>query len=395
MLPHRQNRNALLALAALATMVGAGVAWAATARERSLAVYPAQHVPLRFDHAQHLEAGAECATCHDAARASQSPKDVNLPGHEECETCHDIEAGRKGKPTDPKSSCNTCHPGFDATVRKEPAKLSMPAANLHFSHQQHVDKKVECSVCHGEMTDVKLATRNQLPKMATCFKCHDGNVASNTCATCHPTEPTGRLKLVFDSGLLRPMQGNPLGLDHGPRYEFNHGARAQSDRMTCMQCHSESYCQTCHDGMQKPLSIHPNDYITLHPVQARAGSPRCESCHRAQSFCAACHERVGVGMDADKSLRPRNQKVHPDYAAWVELPGPQHHGIAASRDLTSCISCHREESCTSCHSELSTRRQINPHPAGFAQSCKKLASANDRACLKCHSSESLAQKGCR
>jgi hypothetical protein len=394
-MPHRPNRPVLLVLAALSLLVGAGVAWAATGRERSLAVYPAQHIPLRFDHAQHLGAGAECTTCHDAARTSQSPRDRNLPGHEECETCHDIDAGRAGKRTDPPSSCNTCHPGFDPTVRKEPAKLVVPPANLRFSHQQHVEKKVDCTVCHGEMKDVQLATRQQLPKMATCFQCHDGNVATRACASCHPAEPSGRLRLTFDSGLLRPMQGNPLGLDHGPRYEFNHGGRAAVDRLTCLQCHNETYCQACHDSLQKPLSVHPNDYITLHPVQARAGSPRCESCHRAQSFCVACHERTGVGMSAAASLRPRNLKVHPDYATWVELPGPQHHGIAASRDIGSCISCHREESCMSCHSSLSPRRQVNPHPAGFAQACKRLAGANDRACLKCHSPESLVEKGCR
>jgi len=49
----------------------------------------------------------------------------------------------------------------------------------------------------------------------------------------------------------------------------------------------------------------------------------------------------------------------------------------------------------SCHSELSPRRQVNPHPSGFGAMCKRLAAANDRACLKCHTDASLAQKGCR
>ena len=389
----RTSRPFLL-LAALSLLVGGGLAWAATARERSLAIYPPQRIPLRFDHQQHLAAGAECASCHDSVRGSLRVQDRNLPGHEECGTCHDLDAAQKGEKTDPPSACNTCHPGFDATVRLEPAKLEVPPANLHFNHQVHVKKNVDCAVCHGAMENVQLATRQQLPKMATCLKCHDGTAASKECGTCHLAQPSGRLQLTFPSGVLRPMQGDPLGLDHGPRYEFTHGSRASVDRGTCMSCHAESYCQTCHDSLQKPLSVHPNDFITLHPIQARQDSTRCSSCHRTQSFCAACHERSGVGQSADRSLRARNVKVHPDYNAWVEVPGPQHHGVAASRDMQSCVSCHREESCMTCHSAKGGR-QVNPHPSGFAASCKRVAGANDRACLKCHTESDLGQKGCR
>ena len=383
-----------LGMVVLSFVLAGLTTWAATARERSLAIYPAQRIPLLFDHKQHLEAGADCATCHDSARKSASVQDRNLPGHEECGTCHDIEAARKGAKTDPPASCQTCHPGFDSTVRLEPAKLELPTAHLVFNHKVHVDKKVDCTVCHGTMKDVGLASRQQLPKMATCFECHDGSVASKECKTCHITEPSGRLRLTFPSGILRPMQGDPLGLDHGPRFEFTHGNRASVDRQTCMSCHAESYCQTCHDALQKPLSVHPNDFITLHPIQARQDSTQCSSCHRTQSFCAACHERSGVGQNADRSLRPRNLKVHPDYNIWVEIPGPQHHGVAASRDMQSCVSCHREESCLTCHSAM-TGRQIDPHPNGFAATCKRVAASNDRACLKCHTNSELAQKGCR
>jgi hypothetical protein len=49
----------------------------------------------------------------------------------------------------------------------------------------------------------------------------------------------------------------------------------------------------------------------------------------------------------------------------------------------------------SCHSEKSVRRQVIPHPDGFAATCKRVAAANDRACLKCHTEASLVQKGCR
>jgi hypothetical protein len=393
-------RSIFIVSTLISIAVAAGVAWAASGRERSLAVYPAQRMPLTFSHMQHLEDGADCTTCHDPARKSGLSADLNLPKHPECESCHDIRAASQGKTVDPKSSCNTCHPGFDHTAQKEPARVDFPPPNLIFPHKVHVAQKVECSVCHGTMTDVTLATRMQLPKMETCLKCHDNRAASAECRTCHPTQPSGRLQLAFSSGLLRPAQGNPFGMDHGPRFEFTHGSRAALSRQMCSQCHAESECQQCHDSLQKPLSVHPNDFITLHPVQARMEMSRCESCHRQQSFCAACHERVGVGLDADPTLRPTNVRVHPDYATFVNNTGsPQHHGIQASRDLKQCIACHREESCMACHAQqggpVAIKRQVNPHPTGFASICKALASKNDRACLKCHTEARIAQAGCR
>jgi len=249
------------------------------------------------------------------------------------------------------------------------------------------------------MKDVGLATRMQLPKMETCLVCHDNTYASADCRTCHVTAPSGRLTLAFTAGVLRPMQGNPYGMDHGPRYEFNHGTRAKLDRGTCMQCHAESECLQCHDSLQKPLAVHPNDYIRIHPIEARMDTPKCDSCHRYQSFCAACHERAGVGLSAAAFFRARNVRVHPDYTTWVITLGPQHHGIQASRNIQECISCHRQEDCLPCHANnpglgIPTRYSenghpgVDPHPNGFAGICKGLYSRNKRPCLLCHAATS-------
>src|SRR5262249_14996595 len=126
---------------AVALLVGAGVAIAASGRERSLAIYPAQNIPLRFDHGVHLSGGADCTTCHDAARKSTRASDRNLPKHPECEQCHDIQAAARGKKVDPPATCGYCHPGFDPSVRKEPAPVDFPTPNLKFNHKVHVDKR--------------------------------------------------------------------------------------------------------------------------------------------------------------------------------------------------------------------------------------------------------------
>lgn len=391
-----------LAASALLALLGS-VALAATARERSDAVYPAQRIPLLFSHDQHLKADVECEACHDAAHKSVRAKDRLLPAHAECEACHEIDKAAAGKKVDPPAACETCHLNYDATVRKDVAKATFGTPNLIFNHQVHLERKVDCTVCHnssisGTMADVGLATRYQLPKMETCLTCHNGSTAPSGCSTCHVTDGVGRLQLSFASGVLRPMQGDPLGIDHGPRFELNHGTRAKLDRATCMECHAERYCQNCHNGLQKPLSVHQNDYVTMHPVQARQDSLACQACHRYQSFCAACHERSGVGLNADSTFRPRNLKVHPDYNAWVVNIGPDHHAIAAARDIKQCMACHREESCTACHAtvgKLPSSRGTTPHPDGFKAGCKAMAARNDRACLKCHLEADLQSKGCR
>jgi hypothetical protein len=411
---------------------GATIALAASGRDRHDAVYP-PHFPavLKFDHDKHLKEGAECETCHDDARKSVVSSDLLVPNgtakkrikaHDACDSCHDIKEAAEGKKVDPQSNCWHCHtlPDFEKWKRKnkktedeafpfravsddEIQKAIWPTANLVFNHQVHTKRKVECTRCHqdgnsGSMEGVGLATRWHLPKMETCLGCHDGQQASAKCATCHITEKSGRVQLNLSSAILKPQQGDPFGLDHGPRYEFNHGKRAKMDRKACLDCHQEGQCMTCHDSLQKPLSAHPNDYITLHPVQVRQDSLQCDACHRYQSFCAACHERSGVGLNSDPAFRPRNAKVHPNYTEWVDAPGPNHHGIAASRDIKQCISCHREETCTACHATQGANpnsRGTNPHPANFASLCRGLADRNDRGCLKCHTNDDLVAKGCK
>lgn len=404
------SRPATCALV-LATLGSAAVAAAATPAPtrtflpRSFAVFPQQQITVAFDHGLHLEAGANCETCHEKAPASTRASDLVLPKEADCETCHDIAAARAGKPTDPPATCDVCHPGFDATVHQAPRPLIFPVPNLVFPHKVHLDRKIACDRCHPAMNEVALGTRAQLPKMETCLACHDGQKAPSACTTCHLARGKGaRLTLAFANTNvpLRPQAGNPFGVDHGVRFEKNHGARALLEQGLCLECHTDAECLRCHDGLGKPVTVHPNDYLVLHPLQARHDAVRCDACHRRQSFCAPCHERVGMGRDADPMFRSRNLRVHPPREIWVDRMGPRHHAVSASRDLLACVACHREETCTTCHSNveiggLRDQRWFNvsPHPAPLAEACKALAAANDRACLKCHTDDDLRKKGCR
>lgn len=366
-------------LAALAT----GRTPADTAGEpRSLAVYPEQQIALRVNHAAHLRRQIRCHACHDRIAASESASDRNIPAEERCAACHAIEEARAGKPVSPPSACQDCHAGFDWTVQRAPRASRFPPANLHFSHARHLGRGAQCRDCHGDLSRVDLATRADLPRMATCLGCHDGARAPSTCATCHPTSQRARgarLETEYPSGKLVPGPGDPFGLDHGPRWERSHALAAAGQRARCLACHAEPSCNRCHDALVRPQAVHPGDFLSTHMVPARQQAERCDACHRRQSFCVACHERTGVGRNADPAFQDPSARVHPP--GWL-TPGTGHHAVQAARNMGSCVSCHREEQCLGCHA--ATSGGVRPHPPGFASGCRSLLRRNERACARCH-----------
>jgi hypothetical protein len=225
--------------------------------------------------------------------------------------------------------------------------------------------------------------------MASCVACHDGRRAPAACATCHPTAAgsrTSRIETELPSGRLVPGRHDPFGLDHGPRYAHEHALQALNRREACAACHATTFCEGCHDGTSKPQAVHPGDWLSLHPVPARQDTPRCDGCHRRQTFCVACHERLGIGNDigpGGDQFRDPSALVHPP--GWL-TPGPTHHGVQAARNISQCASCHREEGCLACHatSSLGPFRAGNPHPPGFRDGCRALLRRSSRACVKCH-----------
>lgn len=323
------------------------------AAEGSRAVYPDQVIAIRFDHATHLRAGQGCERCHDRIARSDSVAERDVPGEANCARCHDIEGAKAGRSTFPRGECRTCHPGFDWTVDRAPAASRIPMANLIFSHVRH-QGRAGCAACHGDVARAGPGARAALPAMATCLGCHDGKQAPAACTTCHPRSHRARgapLETEFPSGRLVPGPGDPFGLDHVPGFERAHALVAARQREQCMACHTEPSCDACHMGATRPRSIHPGDFLSTHMVPARQDDRRCDACHRRQSFCVACHERVGVGPQAPGFLDP-GTSVHPP--GWM-TPGPGHHGVQAARNLGSCVACHREEGCAGCHPRGSRR----------------------------------------
>jgi hypothetical protein len=336
-------------------------------------IYPTQRIPLIFSHAKHQQRGVQCAACHAGATTSRSAVDNLLPTERECRACHAIDRTQPERVASPPARCAACHPGY---VPDQPVqRVYIEPALIKFDHAAHV--KTPCSGCHGDLSKVDLATRRHLPTMQSCLACHRDGTEPRRCADCHLAQLGGLIETDYAHGSLVPKHSG-MGDAHGPGFAKDHRQEAMQLGATCGACHDRSECVACHQGVVKPLEFHRGNYLLAHAVEAKRGTPDCSACHRAQSFCVACHERSGIGNRAPSEFVGTGE-FHPPN--WIAL-----HPRDAKRNITACASCHREDDCLACHSAEPMSMRASPHPKGWRGSakCKALDSKNRRMCLRCH-----------
>jgi hypothetical protein len=346
-------------------------------------IFPPQSTAINFSHARHIRASIACDFCHERAPSSTKSSDNLVPAVDVCETCH---------PPD------RAHP--EKSKGADLARIVIPPPNLKFDHSVHVKKGITCLRCHSGVERVDVATRAQLPSMPLCLSCHDskkdkaGLHGPSRCATCHLTHPDGTLVQEFAEGALKPS-GALRGDAHTLGFRTEHASVAANDDRYCANCHRQNFCLSCHNGVVKPLDFHGNDYVSIHAIEARRDQPRCDGCHRRQSFCLGCHERLGVvdiRTGVDGAFVPLGQKrFHPTgWSDAVALGQPNHHKWQAERNIKQCAACHRQETCLECHATnsvgLGGKMWVNPHPPDWRGSgrCQALADRNPRVCLRCH-----------
>jgi hypothetical protein len=369
-------------------------------------IFPPQQVTIRFNHTKHVskEVGATCKTCHSGALRSTSVNDALVPTGEVCDACHstdhtDLAKVKEGD--DAMGQCAFCHLGYKKGDGNVVAALALPRANLHFDHKAHVDRNIGCAQCHGAVDQLELATRDQLPRMRGCFGCHQMSDAASrgeaksACDTCHLRGDRGTLiKTMFASGTLMPPRWLH-NAEHTPDFIERHKWVAADDSRFCANCHKEDFCADCHDGRVRPRTIHPNDYLNMHAIEARMETERCTSCHREQSFCLDCHMRVGVAESSPPNAKDSG-RFHPPKSIWSDPPRrPGHHSFEAERNLNACVSCHTERDCVVCHGALGVGGGFDPHKTGFVGGCATQFRRNPRPCFVCHEPSDGALAQCR
>ena len=364
---------------------------------RSTIIYPLQRIALRMDHSHPAHRELACVRCHTAAPTSSASRDVLVPREATCNPCHAEQTARANPSV---ARCGTCHVGYGEGGTSVVLASSFPAPRIRFSHATHVRAGQTCESCHVGVRETRLATRDHLPTMRQCLTCHgaqrsgstgsgstrSASTAPSACTTCHLSEPDGVMRTRFAEGQLRPPQWL-LGMGHDADWIVRHRWVGADQGNECASCHRESDCADCHDGRVRPRSIHPNDYLTIHPQEARRDQTRCTTCHTTQRFCTECHARLGLATTTAPVVRATD-RYHPP--AWDRA-----HGLEAKRSLNACVSCHAERDCVSCHGALGIGGGVSPHPAGFASRCASLLAANSRACVTCHGDVGELEARCR
>lgn len=351
----------------------------ASAASRSEIIYPVEHSAIRMNHSLPAHSQLPCVRCHTQAASSRVSSDSLIPTESSCLPCHEAQVARANPSVE---RCGTCHEGFGSNHTTQVAPSSFPNPRIRFSHAAHVSRGMTCVNCHAGVPSTTLATRLNLPAMRDCLRCHGGATPSapTACRTCHLTEPDGVMRTHFAEGNMNPPEWMH-GMRHDSDWIVRHRWVGADQGAECSNCHRESDCSACHDSRIRPRSVHPNDFLTIHPQAARRDEPRCTSCHTTQTFCAECHARLGIATIAAPVVRATG-RFHPPEDVWSR--GPVQHAIEARRSMNTCVSCHAERDCVACHGARGIGGGLSPHAPGFAAQCGAMLRDNPRACRTCH-----------
>ena len=136
--------------------------------------------PILFNHIHHKEAvHLNCTFCH---RYVERYRVAGIPNIEFCQACHSSDAISK-------------RPEALKVVEYVKAGKEIPWQRMYelprfvvFPHWIHIDRGVDCSVCHGltgtSERPVKMVG-NYRNYMEWCINCHKKREADVDCYTCH------------------------------------------------------------------------------------------------------------------------------------------------------------------------------------------------------------------
>jgi hypothetical protein len=137
--------------------------------------------PVEFNHWQHVSSKEgpelECTFCHQ--HADKSPH-ATIPNIDTCMICHQTEKADSAEVQKLAA--------FSERTEQPPWKRVYwfeREANVFFSHKAHIRVGVECSSCHGDVSQSRRVRREVDQTMGWCIDCHRQRDTSVDCYVCH------------------------------------------------------------------------------------------------------------------------------------------------------------------------------------------------------------------
>lgn len=255
---------------------------------------------LRFSHARHTRLGARCVDCHASVVNAGLATRLELPRMEGCLSCH-----RQGQAPD---RCSTCHlTRSDGTLQPRFAEgwMNPPETmpELHHDADFWVNHRVvaardasRCAACHRDddciaCHDGRVRDRRTHPNDYVTQHVSDARMNSDRCTSCHRAASfcVGCHQRTGVATTSAP-RSRAFGRFHPPASVWvtppvtaaHHGAEARRSLTSCVSCHADRDCATCHATLDRGgggFSPHPPGFSARCRTLLRASSRPCETCH--------------------------------------------------------------------------------------------------------------------
>ncbi len=152
----------LIGVAVVPLTVGVGVA-ALSRSPANTKVNVPKNQPVPFSHQHHsYELGIDCRYCHTSEEKSWYP---GLPGTETCMSCHSQIWTNSPLLQPVRESYETGQPIKWNQVNKLPDFA-------HFNHSIHINRGINCDVCHGPVQEMHITWKGRPFQMQWCLQCH-------------------------------------------------------------------------------------------------------------------------------------------------------------------------------------------------------------------------------
>ena len=265
---------------------------------------------LRFSHQVHVSRGQRCESCHGDMRAIGLATRLELPKMDLCVTCH-----RAGGAPD---ACAACHLTAADGVRvtrftdgwRNPPRWMRGMhhdADFWVNHRTvAAQNSRQCAVCHRDdecaaCHDGRVRDRRTHPNDYLTQHPIDARMNSDRCASCHRAATfcvachnRAGVSMGASAAARAPARFHPPPevWVSSPVTTRHHGVEARRSLQSCVSCHSERDCVTCHATAGRGgggFSPHPPGFLARCGALLRASERPCQACHddidRLASMC--------------------------------------------------------------------------------------------------------------